>query len=542
MITKKLVQGTPEWHQHRATARNASDASAMMGCSPYKTRAQLLNERATGVTPEIDRATQARFDRGHAIEEAARPIAEGMIGDDLFPVIGTDDNGYLSASFDGLTMDGAVVWECKTFNKSKAEEVAIGDIPTADFWQCIQQLYVSGAERLLYTLSDGTEEGTIHCWLSRDRAADFFDELLAGWKQFDEDLAKYTPEPAVVEAVGKAPETLPALHIEVTGMVTASNLHEFRSTALAVFEGINRDLTTDQHFADAEKTVKWCKDVEDRLAAAKQHALSQTASIDELFRAIDDISATARQTRLELDKLVKARKEAIREEIRSGAVNAFREHIASLEKTFGGRIKMPAVPCDIASAMKGKKTVASLRDAADTMLAAAKIEANQIADRIRLNLETLRSDAKGYESLFADAQQLVEKENEDLKAVIQLRINEHKAAEEKRLEAERERIRQEEQQKLQQQAEAERRIAEQAAREAAQKAEAPPANDQPAAQPALAKSKAEPEVDLAHLVNADPDFIDALKRYLRGESSSLDVAGAAVEAVRRIDKGRQKAA
>ena len=37
--------------------------------------------------------------------------------------------------------------------------------------------------------------------------------------------------------------------------------------------------------------MKWCADVESRLAAAKEHALSQTATIDELFRTIDDISA-----------------------------------------------------------------------------------------------------------------------------------------------------------------------------------------------------------------------------------------------------------
>lgn len=542
MKTTDLQQGTPEWHAWRAAHRTASEASIMMGASSKVKRSDLVKMKATGTEREYsDYLLNVVFEKGHEVEAAARPLAEEIIGEELFPVTGeSDDYEWMGASLDGITMDERIAWECKQWNEAKAAEVREGRMPQEDHWQVAQQLVTSRAEKLLYMVTDGTAEKCVYLWVEQNPEDEKM--LVSGWEIFDEDVDNYVFEPEPVEAVGKAPESLPALHIEVTGMVTASNLHEFRSTALAVFEGINRDLTTDQHFADAEKTVKWCKDVEDRLAAAKQHALSQTASIDELFRAIDDISATARQTRLELDKLVKARKDAIREEIRSGAVNAFREHIASLEKTFGGRIRMPDVSCDIAGAMKGKKTMSSLRDAADTMLAAAKIEANQIADRIRLNLETLRADAKGYESLFADAQQLVMKENDDLKAVIQLRINEHKAAEEKRLEAERERIRQEEQQKLQQQAEAERRSAEQAAREAAQKAEAPPANDQPAAQPALAKSKAEPEVDLAHLVNADPDFIDALKRYLRGESSSLDVAGAAVEAVRRIDKGRQKAA
>lgn len=34
---------------HRAQHHNASEAPAMMGCSPYKTRAQLVREMATGI-------------------------------------------------------------------------------------------------------------------------------------------------------------------------------------------------------------------------------------------------------------------------------------------------------------------------------------------------------------------------------------------------------------------------------------------------------------------------------------------------------------
>jgi predicted phage-related endonuclease len=105
-------------------------------------------------------------------------------------------------------------------------------------------------------------------------------------------------------------------------MVTASNLAEFKDHALSVFSGINRELTTDQQFADAEKTVKWCGEVESRLAAAKEHALSQTQSIDLLFKTIDDISAEARSVRLELDKLVTSRKVQIKENIILGGKRA----------------------------------------------------------------------------------------------------------------------------------------------------------------------------------------------------------------------------
>ena len=43
-----LIQGTDEWVAHRKKSLNASDAPAMMGCSSYKTRDQLIAERDAG--------------------------------------------------------------------------------------------------------------------------------------------------------------------------------------------------------------------------------------------------------------------------------------------------------------------------------------------------------------------------------------------------------------------------------------------------------------------------------------------------------------
>lgn len=102
MIIHKLIQGTPEWHEHRRTHFNASDAPAMMGGSPYETRTELLHRLATGIEKEIDTATQRIFDDGHRFEALARPLAEAIIGNDLYPVVCSEGN--LSASFDGVTL------------------------------------------------------------------------------------------------------------------------------------------------------------------------------------------------------------------------------------------------------------------------------------------------------------------------------------------------------------------------------------------------------------------------------------------------------
>lgn len=447
------LQGSDAWIAARARYFTASEASAMMGVSSKVTRNELLRMKATGSEREFSDWVQANLlDRGHEIEAAARPIAEAIIGDELFPVTATDDDGYLLASFDGITMAEDVCWECKSWNEAKAAEVREGRCPEEDRWQVVQQLVVSGAERCLYMVSDGTAERTVHTWVTL--GADDRKRLIAGWEQFRQDWESYEPPGVAPEVVGKTPETLPALRIEVTGKVTASNLDAFKAHALAVFAGINRELSTDQDFADAEKAVKWCSDVESRLAAAKSHALSQTTSIDELFRTVDDISAEARRVRLELDKLVKARKEEVRREIVAGGRQALDAHVAALNKRLGGDY-MPAQHADFAGAIKSKRTIESLRNAVDTTLAHAKIAANEIADAIDANLKA--ADELKARDLLPDLRTLVLKAPDDFRTTVKLRIAERGERERKRQEAERERIRAEEQAKARQEAELELR-------------------------------------------------------------------------------------
>ena len=114
MKIHQLTQGSQEWLAYRATHFNASDAPAMMGCSPYKTRAELLREMHTGVAADVDAGTQKRFDNGHRAEALARPLAEEFIGAELYPVVGS--LGRLSASFDGLTLEEREGFEHKALN------------------------------------------------------------------------------------------------------------------------------------------------------------------------------------------------------------------------------------------------------------------------------------------------------------------------------------------------------------------------------------------------------------------------------------------
>ena len=432
MKIHNVAQGSAEWHALRGKHFTASEAPAMMGASKYQTRTDLLMLKKTGIAPEVTQSQQYVFDKGHATEAMARPLVEGMIGEELYPVVGT--SGNLLASMDGATMLGETLFEHKLWNESVVAQVKAGELTPHYYWQLEQQLLVSGAERVIFVCSDGTAENFVHMEYRpvAGRAA----QLIEGWKQFEADLANFEIADAPSIVVGKAPDELPALRIELTGMVTASNLKFFEDSALAVIDSVKTTLSTDQDFADAKKAVKWCGDVEEAVSVAKKQALSQTQSINELFSSLDRISAHARETRLKVDKLVKAQELLVKTAIKQKAELALADHIAAINKTLG-KVTLPHVVSDFAGAMKNKRTIASLQDAVDTELARAKIDASQAADSIRLNLTSLAELAVDHAFLFSDVQQLVTKANDDLVTLIKFRISEHQKVEREKAEAKR---------------------------------------------------------------------------------------------------------
>lgn len=434
MIELNVQQGSREWLEARAKCLTASEAPAMMGVSNYKTRAALIREKATGYVPEPDAAALGRFAAGHAAEADARSIIETIIGAGLYPVVATDDTGKYLASSDGVaSTDGAITFlpdgfEHKLWNEKLAEEVRAGRVPDSHAWQLDHQAMVFDFKRIIFVVSDGTAENMVYCWYypSKER----IERLKAGWAQFEIDVANYQPEEAEAKPVGKAPEMLPALHIEVTGMVTSSNLAAFKEHALAVFSGIKTtNLESDDDFANAEKTAKWCKEVEDRLEAAKQNALGQTSSLDELFRTIDAIKEEARQTRLTLEKQAKGAKENKKAAIVHGFVEEFSAYCKALTARVGTDFTalFPYV-----EEIKGLKTLTSLKNKMSDCLANAKVEADAIAGRIEINRKAMGDNAH----LFPDFANVCTKAADDFANLVVSR----RAADAQRKQQEAERV------------------------------------------------------------------------------------------------------
>jgi len=213
---------------------------------------------------------------------------------------------------------------------------------------------------------------------------------------------------------------------------------------------INTDLQTDEDFASAEKAVKFCTDVEKRLDGARENVLGQMQTVDEVVRSIDAIKEETRQIRLKLSKAVKDQKESRKLEILQTA----KQDYDTFQRGLDVGQYMPLLMPDFAGAMKGKRTISSLRDACDDLTAQSKISANEVAAVIRGNLQQLSEDAEDYRFLFNDFGQLCQKPADDFAAIVKSRIADHKQAEHDRMEAERAKIRAEEEVKARREAEA----------------------------------------------------------------------------------------
>lgn len=422
----KLQQGSPEWLQFRLNKFGASEAAAMLGLSSKVKRNELLHMKHTCLPQEFSEWVQKNIlDYGHEVEALARPIVEEMIGDDLYPV--TYSFGKMSASCDGLTMDGEIAFEHKQWNAALAEAVRSGELPEEYWPQCQQVMLVTGASKVIFVVSDGTRDNFESIQI--EPSDSWFRHLQDGWAQFERDLAEYQPREIPETSKAEAIMALPTLAVQIRGEVITSNLPAFKAAAEKFIAGIKTELRTDEDFVQADATVKFCEKAEKDLEVAKNAAIAQTASIDELMRTVDHIREQLRTKRLALDKLVKSRKDQIKELAVAERRQKYAEHLADLNAELGD-VNISVPPPDFAGAIKGLKTIASLHNALDTTLANGKIAADAAAKDLRTKLDWYKPHADAYGLLFRDLQQIIQKPADDFQLAVMARIDEHKRAEE----------------------------------------------------------------------------------------------------------------
>lgn len=524
-LTKATVidapQGSAAWLEHRARALNASELAVAMGLSKYKTRAQLIAEKATGIVPEVGAATQQRFDKGHEFEALARPWAEEVVGDMLYPTVlaAYVDGLYLSASLDGQDLMPDNTWEHKTGRVDLLASLEAGVIPEEYHPQMEQGLMLSGASRCLFMASNGTRESMRFAWYESN--PELRAQIIPTWRQFMADVAAYVPTETVPVVVAEPVQSLPAVLVQVSGDIAVRDNFGAFETALRDFleHRLIREPKTDQDFADLDTQIKAMKGAEAALDAAESQMLAQIQTVDTAKKTKDMLAKLVRDNRLMAEKLLANEKERRKTEIVAAGQAAMRDHIAALNKRIG--TAMPVVHADFPGVIKGKKSLASMEDAIGTELARAKIDANRIADLIDGNRKAM--DAAEAEHLFPDFAQACTKPADDFANLIVSR----KAAAQQRIEAERERIRAEEAAKLEAQQKAEAARLEREQREEADRQARELAEASARAQAAEAQATNTPEQTVQHVLKVEaPSPPDTTDRDGAAASPSVGSMGA----------------
>ena len=154
----ELEQGSLEWHEHRAKYRNASEAGAVMGVSPYQTPRELW-ESKNGIGKPFQ--GNVATDYGIAMEPEALAKFEELWETELEPTVFVD--GEYSASLDGYSVnsimvdvDGeysvsSIMVEIKCpYQKQQSKLWQTEEIPEHYYWQMVHQQMVCKAKRCYF--------------------------------------------------------------------------------------------------------------------------------------------------------------------------------------------------------------------------------------------------------------------------------------------------------------------------------------------------------------------------------------------------------
>lgn len=156
----ELEQRSPEWLAWRAGGVGSSDAAAVLGVSPWKTRQSLFAEKVKLLSGGsfADRSTSA-MRRGRDLEPRAAAWYTRLYGRELAsPCAEHGTHGFVRASFDGLSADGVVV-EIKCPNGEDHSTALSGRLPLKYVPQCEHLMLVaSGAARVLHYVSYAPSE------------------------------------------------------------------------------------------------------------------------------------------------------------------------------------------------------------------------------------------------------------------------------------------------------------------------------------------------------------------------------------------------
>ena len=367
--------------------------------------------------------------------------------------------GKLSASFDGLTMDETICFEHKSLNNSIRESLGKAEIPEQYRAQMEQQLMISGAYQCLFMASKWDGDALVeelHSWYESDPA--MRERIMQGWTQFAIDLETHQPKIIIEKPKADVAIELPALYINAHGAITSSNMAEYGVALKARLAEVRAiKLITDLDFSNAKAGAKMFREQCQKLKLAKEAMLAQTVTIGEAARMMDSWHEDLRQTALQLEKDVEREDLAKKRAMLAEITLAYSAHVSALESETTP-IRLSVKQPDFAGSIKGKSSFASMQSALSDALANAKIEADAHALDIRRKLEWFRASSSEHKMLFPDFPQIIVKQTDDFRLLVDTRIAAYKMEQAAKLESERVRIQVQEEAKARAKVEAEEQV------------------------------------------------------------------------------------
>jgi len=183
-----VVQGTRDWHLFRKNHVGASDAPVILGINPWRTKKQLWEEKVLG----WDQETNLNMIRGQMMEKEALNRYQILKGLEMSPLVVEQGTiyPYISASFDGITIDRKTVVEIKC-GKSSHRLAQLGKIPPYYIAQMQQQMFVAGIDQVDYFSFDGKEEILMTVKRDENFINNLIEEITDFWHSVLEWRTKY---------------------------------------------------------------------------------------------------------------------------------------------------------------------------------------------------------------------------------------------------------------------------------------------------------------------------------------------------------------
>lgn len=196
-----MIQGSPEWHEHRKRFLNASEAGAVTYTAPYSPATPYALWRVRSGLDAIK--TNPAMSRGTQYEPDARAAAEDALGVSLPPAVMTRDQ--YSASLDGISADGSVVLEIKIPWMGKDSPLWTGlqdgDIPPHYMYQMAQQWFCSRCEMVVFFLYCPETGDSAYTRLRAEELAPLWDELKKAWDVYESLIPEYEANEEVAPAI-----------------------------------------------------------------------------------------------------------------------------------------------------------------------------------------------------------------------------------------------------------------------------------------------------------------------------------------------------